>query len=79
MFIVAFLNYDDIDFMKWSLGPFATRGEAEEARLAFIERMDAVDEFSAVWAGDVLELLPPDEVAARMIKTSGMGDNDADR
>lgn len=66
MYIVAFLDMEDVDFMKWTLGPFDTKDAAEQARLAFIEEMDSVDDFSAVYSGDVLELLPPREVARRM-------------
>jgi len=66
MFIVVFQNTDDIDFMKWSFGPYYTTEEAEQARLKFIDEMDQIDEFSSVWAGDVLQLVPFDQAVTLM-------------
>lgn len=56
-FIVTFQNTDDLDLMKWSIGPYNTHREAETARLNFIDEMDQIDEFSSVWAGEVTELV----------------------
>lgn len=69
MFIVVFLNTDEIDFMPVTFGPYPTQEQAEEARLAFIRDMDDIDEFSAVWAGAVLPVVPYAEAARRMGNT----------
>lgn len=66
MFIVIFQHDEDLSFMNWSIGPFNTKDEAERARLDFIRDMDEIDEFSAVYSGDVTQLLPYDQVVTLM-------------
>lgn len=68
-FIVAFMHDEDIDFVRWAVGPYHTQKDAEIARVEFIETVDEVDEWSAVHSGDVLELLPYSDVVSRVTKS----------
>lgn len=67
-YIVSFWNTNDADFMRWTIGPYATEEAAEEERLNFIRDMDAINDFSAVYEGEVLELRSYPDVAQRMGK-----------
>lgn len=66
MYFILFQNTDTLDHMPL-IGPFIGKDVAESVLDSFIDQMDMMDEFTAVYAGEVVESVSPVDAVAKYI------------
>lgn len=67
MYFILFQNTDTLEHMPL-IGPFIGKDIAELVLDRFIDEMDMMDEFTAVYGGEIVESVSPADAVAKYIE-----------